>query len=197
MKSGLTLCISLLHLWLLFATNVCSLLHTHAEIDPEQRRDGLRQAALHLLEKILTMPPLEIYSRLSGAEGTYGFFSPQVASTYVLRVTCHYSDRPADTITDLGLQQHESGVRAIGLLQHFSSLLPAVHPAGTSDPAEQHRSRALAYQLAQRIAQTRSAIAAEVQVCVYVQPGRREYLEGARLKLAQLYRQKIHMQANL
>lgn len=114
----------LAHCCLILIVSSWSAIKGYDRLYNSSNKDYKAMAASVYLHKLLTLPGIAHYTRLAGIDAGYGFFSPNVASVYLIYFTPRDSaNRPSETIIIPPFSNAESVIRYASLLTVFQKKL--------------------------------------------------------------------------
>lgn len=140
------------HFLCILVYNVHSTARGYGQLE-EVPGSGYFQHAERIANTVASLMPLRVFARCTGTATGYGFFAPQVGSSFVLEVSLldGHGSVLATTRTP-PLKQAHSHLRYHSLLNRMQHLLEGDMGDGAAVSLTLRQARALAHCLAQRIA---------------------------------------------
>ncbi len=179
------------HLGCIVMHNAAAGLASYVEVCGDAGSAGALRPGLRPLYRITGLAPVAFYSHYAGIATGYGFFAPQVGSTYTLHTTV--TNPAGDTVEHRSqppLRRNNSRLRYTSFLDQFSGLLPPTRPVTPADSVHRRYLRLLARQMAIRQCSATTGTL-RLRVLLYRHPLLKHYRPGTSARVYTVYEETL------
>lgn len=182
------------HLTCMLAYNVSSTVRGYRQLT-EESGSGYFHCIQRAATALTSWSPIHRFSQYAGTATGYGFFAPQVGSSFLLKVTAVDTTDTAQATAHMPvLKQGHSVLRYHSLLNRMQNLLREDTGGGDESALPLRQARAIAHCLTQRIARQRwgkTAYRTRCEIFVYDYPALRQLDAVPRGRRLSIYQKTI------